>query len=125
MDIEFTAKYVDYAEAIGGDIVQVVFSQDRDEDYCNRTKLYLLLSSNYEFGSPAPDAEWYDGEEENGGEHVTGYKLDRAEVTIRLRNGHVFKIKHHAEESVYKKIETYVNAGAYPQINAAELPLNL
>ena len=108
MDIEFTAKYVDYVEALDGDIVQVVFSQDRDEDYCNRTKLYLLLSSNYEFGSSTPYAEWYDGEEENGGERVTGYILDRAEVTIRLKNGHVFKIKHQAEESVYNKIESYL-----------------
>ena len=112
MNVEFEAKYVSYDEAIGGDIVQALFEEEienENEDPFRNTKLYLLISANYEFGSPIPQAEWYDGKKANGGVDVEAFRLTRTEATIRLRNGDTFKICYSERESVLREIRVFLS----------------
>jgi hypothetical protein len=111
MNVEFYAKEVSYTEAIDGEIVQALFKEDDDpnEDPFNRTKLYLLLSTNYEFGSCTADAEWFDGKECGGGVEVTSYKLDSSKLVVQLENGNMFEIVHDADAFVLESIRSYLS----------------
>ena len=110
MNIEFYAKKVSYSEAIDGEIVQAIFEEgeDADEDLFNPSKLYLLISTNYEFGSGAADAEWFDGKDIGGGVKVKSYNIDKARITVWLENGKIFKIDHDADASVLECIRSYL-----------------
>ena len=46
MNLEFIAKSVRYGEALGGDIVQVHFEENPDDDPLNPTSCSLCLSIN-------------------------------------------------------------------------------
>ena len=107
MNVEFYANKVSYNEAIDGEIVQVLFEED--EDPFNPTKLYILISTNYEFGSGTADAEWFDGKEIDGGVKVTSYNLDNEKIIIRLENGNIFEIGHDADASVLESIRSYLS----------------
>jgi hypothetical protein len=110
MNVEFYAKKVSYSEALDGEIVQALFKEDDDpnEDPFNPTKLHLLLSTNYEFGSGTADAGWFDGKEYGGGVEVTSYKLDSSKLIIQLENGNMFEIAHNADASVLESIRSYL-----------------
>ena len=65
-EISFFATEVEYNEAIGGEIVQVSFDEDPEQDPFSRTKCYVMISQNYEF-QVYPSLEWHDGIDDNGG----------------------------------------------------------
>ena len=108
MKLEFAATDVSYQEANGGDIVQASFSESENDDPFNPNKLYLHISSSYEFGSPNPHAEWFDGNEENGGVEVACYKICDTRATIELKNGHVFKIVYQQDAAVLTSIRSFL-----------------
>jgi hypothetical protein len=66
-NIKFIASEVEYTEALDGEIVQLSFDEDPDQDPFNRTKYYFMISQNYEFPGK-PSMEWHDGKTDNGGE---------------------------------------------------------
>ena len=111
MDIEFKATIVEYSEAIGGDIIQVLFAEGEDEDPFNITFRYLCLSSNYEFdfNSNFPQAEWFDGNEIDAGASVVSYKIGSNEVKIQLNNGYVFNIHYEQPASLLAQIRAYLS----------------
>lgn len=111
MNVEFYAKKVSYIEAIDGEIVQAIFEEGEDvgEDSFNSAKLYLLISTNYEFGSGTADAEWFDGKDNGGGVKVRSYNIDKARIIVRLENGNIFKIGHGADVSVLERVRSYLS----------------
>src|SRR6266542_1714493 len=63
MTLAFEAKFVDCADAIGGEILQVSFDtvpSSRAED--DRCTPYVLISRNFEFPGSAT-VEWHDGKD--------------------------------------------------------------
>ena len=48
MDIKFVANEVSYRDAMDGDIKQLSFAEDEDDDPLNPSKYYLQLSVNNE-----------------------------------------------------------------------------
>jgi hypothetical protein len=111
MNIDFEATIVDYGEAIGGDIVQVLFAEDEseDEDLFNPTNRYLCFSSNYELDACIPQAEWFDGNEVDGGVNVVSYKIGQNKATIQLENGYIFHIHYQQQKvSILSQIRSYL-----------------
>jgi hypothetical protein len=109
MNIEIEATIVDYGEAIGGDIIQVLFAEGEDEDPFNPTNRYLCFSSNYEFDFCIPQAEWFDGNEVGGGVSVVSYEIGQNQATIQLKNGYVFNIHYEQTASVLAQIRSYLS----------------
>ena len=109
MHIKFTANNVSYNEAIDGEIVQVVFDEDTDNDSTEISKYYLLILVNYEFGSHSPSIEWFDGNECNGGASIINYRIDRNSLQISLDNSLSFDIAFSADEQIYKNIESFLS----------------
>lgn len=68
-NINFKACEVEYNEAIDGEIIQITFDEDPEQDPFNRTKCYVMISQNYEFPG-TPNVEWHDGESDDGGSEV-------------------------------------------------------
>ena len=105
--INFKAIEVDYSEAIGGEIVQVTFDEDLDddpdEDPFERTKCYVMISQNYEFPT-TPSLEWHDGLEYNGGSEVLNYKLTSDLFELELSNATKFIVKHNCSKEIFNKI---------------------
>lgn len=111
MNIEFEATIVDYGEAIGGDIIQVLFSEgeDEDEDLFNPTNRYLCFASNYELDACTPQAEWFDGDEVDGGVNVVSYKIGQIKATIQLENGYIFHIHYQQQKvPILSQIRSYL-----------------
>ena len=61
MNFQFDAKSVSYEEALGGDIVQVSFEENPDDDPLNPSSYSLCFTINYEFPLSHIDFEWCDG----------------------------------------------------------------
>ena len=109
MHIEFEAMKVTYNEAIDGEIVHVIFEENEDDGDAMPACKYLLISTAYEFGSPSADAEWYDGENYNGGIRVIAYKLGEGRAIFHLKNGYIFEIGHNAAPSTLDDIQSYLS----------------
>ncbi len=108
MNINFTASEVEYNEAIDGEIIQVSFDEDPDQDPLNRTKCYLMISQNYEFPGK-PTLEWHDGETDNGGSEVINYKLTNELFKLVTTNGLMFRIQHYCSEEILVKIQGFLH----------------
>jgi len=107
--INFQAKRVSYSEALGGEIVQVWFEEDEEDDSLEPTYQYLLISTSYEIGSSTADAEWFDGIDYEGGVGVVAYNLSERKAMFRLKNGYIFEIGHKADASVLENIGSYLS----------------
>lgn len=109
MKIEFYASKVTYNEALGGEIVQVNFEEEENDDPFKPTNLYLHISANYEFGSSVPSAQWFDGRDEDGGIDVEFFNLNQNEAQIHLKNSHKFIIRYSAAPSIIEKIRSFLS----------------
>ena len=105
--IAFIASEVVYNEAIDGEIVQVSFDEDPDQDPFNRTKCYLMISQNYEFPG-SPTVEWHDGKEYGGGLEVLDYKLTNEVFELTTNDGLKFSIQHDCQEDIYIQIKKFL-----------------
>lgn len=108
MKTEFHATLVSYRDAIDGDIIQVGFEENENDDVFNPTKLYLSISVNYEFGSRIPHAQWFDGIDEDGGKDVVLYCIGENEARIQLENGHLFIISYERIPEVTDRIRSFL-----------------
>ena len=84
MTLAFEAKFVDCSDAIGGEILQVMFDTvpaSHDED--GRCTPYVLISRNFEFPGSAT-IEWHDGQNYDGGPEIIFLTLQRNRVSIKL-----------------------------------------
>jgi hypothetical protein len=105
--INFIATEVEYTEAIDGEIVQVSFDEDPDQDPFSRTKCYLLVSQNYEF-SGKPTLEWHDGRTDDGGAEVANYKFSKGLFELKTANNIKFEIQHNCKEETFIKIQQFL-----------------
>ncbi len=106
-DINFIASEVEYTEAIDGEIVQVSFDEDPDQDPFNRSKCYLLISQNYEFHGK-PSVEWHDGKTDGGGAEVVSYKFTKTFLELMTDNHLKFKIEHSCSEGKFILIQKFL-----------------
>ena len=112
MHLKFRAQKVSYNEAIGGEIVQVVFEEFEEgkiDSPFERSALYLLVSMNYEFDGNSPTLEWYDGNEFNGGAEVLNYKINRNSLQMRLNNNLSFNITFSTDENTFINIVSFMS----------------
>lgn len=105
MNLEFEAKSVSYEEALDGDIVQVHFEENPDDDPLNPTSCSLCLSINYEFPPTSIDCEWCDGNDYDGGAEAIEYSISHGEFVVWLNNGMRIKVNFATDTSCIKKIE--------------------
>jgi hypothetical protein len=108
--ITFKANDVTYNEAIGGEIVQVCFDEDSDQDPFERNKCYLLISQNYEFGHDEPTLEWHDGKDANGGSRVSSYSLEESILELATNDGVLFSIQHNCKKEVLIRIRAFLES---------------
>lgn len=109
MKIDFHASKVNYTEALDGEIVQVDFEEEENDDPLNPTKAYLHISASYEFGSRVPVAQWFDGSDEEGGVEVECFKVTQNEAEIHLANTRIFRISYEAVPPVINKIRSFLS----------------
>ena len=106
--ITFKANDVTYNEAIDGEIIQVCFDEDPDQDPFKRNKCYLMISQNYEFGRDEPTIEWHDGNEDDGGTKVFSYSLNESLFELTTNDGVMFNIQHSCEKEILIKIQEFL-----------------
>jgi hypothetical protein len=104
--VQFTASEVEYNEAIDGEIVQIIFDEDPDQDPFNRKKRFVLISHSYEFPGK-PTVEWHDGECDDGGAEIKSYKLTSKDFVLKTNAGVMFKVQHHGHNEVLRKIKAF------------------
>jgi hypothetical protein len=118
MNFEFDAKSVSYEEALGGDIVQVHFEENPDDDPLNPTSCSLCLSINYEFPPSRIDCEWCDGNDYDGGAEAIKYSIRNSEFIVWLDNGMRVKVNFSTNTSRLKKIERLLRKELGEPVNA-------
>jgi hypothetical protein len=112
MHISFIANNVTYNEAIDGEIVQALFEENSEtelDDPFDASKLYLLVSINYEISPFSPEIEWSDGHEFSGGAKVLNFMLNRESFQVWLDNGMSFDIQHKADQKTFKQIQHFLS----------------
>jgi hypothetical protein len=105
--IAFKASEVLYNEAIDGEIVQVSFDEDPDQNPFNKGMCYLMISKNYEFPG-SPTLEWHDGKEYDGGSEVSDYKLTSEVFELITNDGLRFSIQHDCQEKICVQIRKFL-----------------
>ncbi len=108
MHIKFTAQDISFTEAIGGDIVQVSFEEDGEDDPIKPSKYYFHISVNYEFPPIIPSIEWFDGKESDGGANILNYKLNRNSLQLWLDNSTSFDINFEIEDTLFNSINKFI-----------------
>ena len=106
--ITFKANDVTYNEAIDGEIIQVCFDEDPDQDPFKRNKCYLMISQNYEFNHGEPAIEWHDGKDFDGGSEVFSYSLKEGIFELTTNDGVMFNIEHGCEKDILIKIQQFL-----------------
>ena len=87
MNLTFEAKFVNCADAIDGEILQVTFDtipESQNED--DRNTPYVCISCNFEFADSAT-IEWHDGNDYDGGAEIIAVTLSRTRILIKLDCG--------------------------------------
>lgn len=107
MNIEFKAIEVEYNEAIDGEIIQVSFDEDPNEDPENRTKRYIMISQSYEIPGK-PTLEWHDGKDYGGGSGVLNYNLTRDLFELKTKYGLSFRIHHNCSSEILSQIQDFL-----------------
>lgn len=105
--INFIATEVGYAEAMDGEIIQLSFDEDPDQDPFNRNKCCLSISQNYEF-SGKPTVEWHDGIDYDGGAEVLEYRLTKEVFELTITNSLKFKIQHNCKGKTFTQIQSFL-----------------
>ena len=105
--IQFIASEVEYNGANDGEIEQVTFDEDPDQDPFDRVKCYISISQNHEFPGK-PTVEWHDGESEDGGAEITSYELTDNILIVQTNSNVTFKVQHQGDSKELKKIKSFL-----------------
>lgn len=106
--IQFKAQQVEYNEAIDGEIVQISFDEDPNQDPFNRKKCYVMISQNYELPGRAT-VEWHDGSKEDGGATIQSYSITDSDFELTTNNGVIFKVQHEGNTNTVNRIKDFLN----------------
>jgi hypothetical protein len=105
--VRLTAKRVDCSEALGGDIMQVVFdSETSDFDEENRSTPYLLVSVCFEFGRCIA-IEYHDGKDYYG-DNIRRFELWRTGALAVLSRGIEFEIEFNVTDDAFVELQDYL-----------------
>ena len=118
MNFQFDAKSVSYEEALGGDIVQVSFEENPDDDPLNPTSCSLCLTINYEFPQSHIGFEWCDGNNYDGGAEAIKYSIRNSEFIVWLDNDAIIKVNFSTNTSRYKNIVSLLRKELGKSVNA-------
>ena len=108
MNLTFEAKFVNCADAIDGEILQVTFdtipgSQDEDD----RNTPYVCISCNFEFSDSAT-VEWHDGNYYDGGAEIIAVTLSRTRILIKLDSGSDIDIAFHLPDKKFAQLTSFL-----------------
>ncbi len=109
MHIEFRSHDVSYNEALDGEIIQISFAEDGNDDPINPSKYYLHISVNYEFPPIKPTISWFDGSKSDGGANILNYKLSRNSLQLWLDNNMSFDIGFEINEAIFNDINKFIS----------------
>jgi len=118
MNFQFDAKSVTYVEGLGGDIAQVTFEENPDDDPLNPTSCSLCLTINYEFPPSRIDVEWCDGNDYDGGAEAIKYSISNSEFIVWLDTDASIKVNFSTNTSRYKKIVSLLRKELGESVNA-------
>jgi len=118
MNFQFDAKSVSYEEALGGDIVQVSFEENPDDDPLNPSSCSLCFTINYEFPPSHIDFEWCDGNDYAGGVEAIKYSISNSEFIVWLDTDASIKVNFSTNTSRYKKIVSLLRKELGESVNA-------
>ena len=118
MNFQFDAKYVSYEEALGGEIVQVSFEENPDDDPLNPSSCSLCFTINYEFPPSHIDFEWCDGNDYAGGAEAIKYSISNSEFIVWLDTDANIKVNFSTNTSRYKKIVSLLLKELGESVNA-------
>ncbi|MEH6814750.1 MAG: hypothetical protein V7677_19625 [Motiliproteus sp.] len=116
MHLVFNAQEVTYAEALGGDIVQVSFQEepDPDIDYSKKncplpppTKS-VCFSACYEFPPCDTTVEWCDGEDYDGGKSIKEVVLTKTSLKVVLENEFRIDVNFQTDDITFKNIQNFL-----------------
>lgn len=110
MKLSFEAKYVNCADAIGGEILQVTFDTlppGRDE--MERRSPYVMIGRNFEFPGSAT-VEWHDGIDYDGGGSVIQMVLRRGRVTARLDRQMELDVQFTIVDKKFAQLQSYLES---------------
>lgn len=107
MTLRFEAEVVRCAEAIGGDILQVKFDSEDQEDKDGRRNPYVLIGQCFEFPGP-PTIEWHDGTDYDGGANLRSIVLRRNAVEIITNSGFGFDIRFSLTNARYEELAALI-----------------
>ena len=110
MTLAFEAKFVDCADAIGGEILQVSFdtvpaSHNEDE----RCTPYVSISRNFEFPGSAT-VEWHDGIDYDGGAEIREIVLMRGRVSATLDRELELDVTFRISDKKFAKLKSYLES---------------
>ena len=118
MNLKFSAKSTSYQEALGGDIVQIGFEEDPDDDPINPRSKSICASINYECSPCELVFEWMNGSKFEGGLKERDYSISEKRFSVTLEGGMVIDIEHSADAETYHRISTFLLREAGPPKNA-------
>ncbi len=120
MKLAFQAKYVECADAIDGELLQVTFDTippDRDEE--GRESPYLLISRLFEFPGTAT-IEWHDGRDYDGGAEILSVVLSRSRLSIRLDQGLEIDVAFSVSDAKYTELISFLKPMVDDRLVACE-----
>jgi hypothetical protein len=120
MTLVFDATRIDFADALGGEILQVNFDtapEDKDED--QRSTPYILISHNVEFPDSAT-IEWYDGHDYDGGAEILAVTLKRTRITLCVNRELNFEVTFHLPDKKFKKLTSFLRKMMDDRISIAD-----
>ena len=118
--LAFEAKFVDCADAIGGEILQVSFDTvpaNHDED--ERCTPYVLISRNFEFPDSAT-IQWHDGKDYDGGAEITSLILKRDRVSIKLDRDLDVEMAFNLRDRKFAKLRSFLERMIHDHIYSTE-----
>jgi hypothetical protein len=108
MTIVFDATRIDFADALGGEILQVNFNTaPEDQDEAQRSTPYVLISRNFEVSDSAT-IEWYDGHDYDGGAEILSVTLKRTRITLCVNRELNFEVTFHLPDKKFKKLTSFL-----------------
>ena len=108
MTFEFKAKKVEYSEANGGELIQVIFDSGVYPNPEEDESIYLMIGAQYEFPPVNATVEWYDGKEYDGGIEIKEHTLTDNSLLLTLKNEMKFKIHFKIDKDTYGKVEQFL-----------------
>lgn len=106
--MEFEANKIEYSEANGGEIIQVIFDSEVYPNPDEDESIYVMISAQYEFPPVNADVEWFDGKKYDGGLEIKEHTLTEDSLLLTLENDVKFKIKFKTDKQTFENIKEFL-----------------